>query len=115
MATKYYELTYRLGRHIATYRKQKKISQEKLAEKTNIIFNTISNIERGIGDPKLSTLVTIADVPNIPLCELMNFAAIQQPMLCNIQDNISKLLTGFDKEYLETAFNQLYALYKLRK
>lgn len=115
MATKYYELTYRVGRHIATYRKQQKMSQEKLAEKTHIIFNTISNIERGIGDPKLSTLMTIANALNIPLCELMNFTEVHQTMACNIRDNISKLITEFDKEYLETAFEQLLALYKLRK
>lgn len=116
MATKYYELTYRVGRHIATYRKQQKISQEKLAEKTHIIFNTISNIERGIGDPKLSTLMSIAEALNIPLCELLDFAQIQHQQASDgLRDNIFKLITGFDQRYLETAFEQLHALYKLRK
>ena len=117
MATKYYELTYKLGRHIAAYRKRNKITQEKLAQKTHIIFNTISNIERGIGDPKLSTLMSIAEALNISLCELLDFTQNQSPApdpTC-LRDNISQLITGFDQHYLLTALEQLHALHKLHK
>lgn len=54
------DFIYNVGRRIASIRKEKAISQEELAAKCERVVNTISNLERGIGDPKISTLKRIA-------------------------------------------------------
>jgi transcriptional regulator with XRE-family HTH domain len=52
--------------------KQKGWTQQKLAEKTGLSFNTITKIEQGIGDsPTLKTLLKLADVLGVGLDELV--------------------------------------------
>lgn len=60
-----------LGKKIKEFRKKKGWSQQKLAEKSGLSFNTITRIEQGIGDsPTLKTLVKLADVLEVGLDEL---------------------------------------------
>lgn len=54
-------LRYKLGRRIAKLRKEKGLTQEQLAESSGKIVNTISNVECGKGDPRISTYEAIAD------------------------------------------------------
>jgi len=61
-----------IGRKIKELRKKKEWSQQKLAEKSDLSFNTITRIEQGIGDsPTLKTLVKLADVFQISIDELI--------------------------------------------
>jgi len=60
-----------LAKKVKEYRKQKGLTQQKLAEKTGLSFNTITKIEQGIGDsPTLKTLVKLADALEVSLDEL---------------------------------------------
>ena len=50
-----------IGRNIRKYRKEKKLSQEQLAEIIHVSQNYVGNMERGEKIPSLETLVAIAD------------------------------------------------------
>lgn len=61
-----------LAKRLKECRKQKGWTQQKLAEKTGLSFNTITKIEQGIGDsPTLKTLLRLSDALEIGLDELV--------------------------------------------
>ena len=61
-----------LSKRVKEFRKQKGWSQQKLAEKTSLSFNTITKIEQGVGNsPNLKTLLKLAEVFGIGLDELV--------------------------------------------
>ncbi len=61
-----------LSKRVKVYRKKKNLTQQKLAEKTGLSFNTITKIEQGIGDsPTLKTLIKLADALDVGLDELV--------------------------------------------
>ena len=61
-----------LAKHLKEYRKRKGWTQQKLAEKTGLSFNTITKIEQGIGDsPTLKTLLKLSEALEIGLDELV--------------------------------------------
>lgn len=59
-----------IGRKIALFRKLKGLNQFDLASESGKMINTISNIERGIADPRLSTLLAIMNVLGISWADL---------------------------------------------
>ena len=61
-----------LGYKIKMLRKVRGLSQDKLAEKTNLTQQHISRIETGITYPGVSTLAKIAKVLNIQIDELVD-------------------------------------------
>lgn len=63
----------KLGYKIKFERGKRKISQLDLALKTGLTTRTVSRIECGTIDPKLSTLSKIANALEIDLVELLNF------------------------------------------
>ncbi len=56
------ELKLRIGKNIASYRKQHRLTQAKLAEKLNYSDKAVSKWERGESMPDVSILVQIADL-----------------------------------------------------
>lgn len=48
-----------IGATIADNRKRLKLSQAELSERTRIHVNTVSNLERGVGDPSVSVISLI--------------------------------------------------------
>jgi XRE family transcriptional regulator of biofilm formation len=61
-----------LAKRVKEYRRQKGLTQQKLAEKTGLSFNTITKIEQGIGkSPTLDTLNKLADALNVSIDELV--------------------------------------------
>jgi len=61
-----------LAKRVKECRKQKGLTQQKLAEKTGLSFNTITKIEQGIGDsPTLKTLLKLSEALEIGLDELV--------------------------------------------
>ena len=61
-----------LAKRVKEFRNQKGWSQQKLAEKTGLSFNTITKIEQGIGDsPTLKTLLKLSEAFEIGLDELV--------------------------------------------
>lgn len=63
----------KLGKRIKELRKQKCITQEKLAELIGMEQNTISVIESGRNFPTLSTLEKIATIFEVELCDFFNY------------------------------------------
>ena len=63
----------KLGYKIKFERGKRKISQLDLALKTGLTTRTVSRVECGTIDPKLSTLAKIANALEIDIVELLNF------------------------------------------
>ena len=61
------------GHHLRQLREDKGISQEHLANLADISLSQISRIERGVINPTLCTMITIADALGILLQELIDF------------------------------------------
>jgi len=60
----------KLAKRIKTLREEKGLTSEALAKQAGISKSTLSYIERGLSDPKLSTLVEIARELGIDLKKL---------------------------------------------
>ena len=91
-----------LGNNIRTYREQKGLSQEELANRcgwtTNNARSTISKIESGVNDVPTSKLKVIAEKLGVSVCDLMNSSANVQT-----KDKIRKLIEQcYGKEVYET-------------
>lgn len=67
------ETFLKLGYKIKFERNKAKISQMELALKTGLTTRTISRVECGTIDPKLSTLMKIASSLNLDVKELLDF------------------------------------------
>jgi len=61
-----------LGYCIRIERMKRNITQEYLAEVSNLSIRTISDIERGITDIRYTNLLQIADALNLTLADLTN-------------------------------------------
>lgn len=61
-----------LGKRIKELRKQRKLTLENLCYKNWLEPSTVSRIEKGLVDPKYSTLLKLASAFNISLSELLN-------------------------------------------
>ena len=80
-----------LGKNIKYYRKQKKITQEQLAEKLDLSVGFISQIERGITKMSLDTLID----------------------LCNTLDcSAGDILDNSQTERHDKAFDDFFSLYE---
>lgn len=49
-----------LAENVARLRRRKKLSQAQLAQRTGIHYTEISRIERGLRDPRLTTIARLA-------------------------------------------------------
>jgi len=61
------------GLRVKDLRKQAGITQEQMADSTEVTIETISNIERGIFGPRFDTLEKIAGTLNKPVKDLFDF------------------------------------------
>ncbi|MDM8548477.1 helix-turn-helix transcriptional regulator [Desulfobacterales bacterium HSG2] len=67
------ELKMQFGRRLKQIRKQRSLTQEKLAETVGISVEFLSNMERGINAPSFKTLENLSGKLNIPVWELFKF------------------------------------------
>ena len=63
----------KLGQHIKTLRKQRKLTLEALCYRNGLEPSTISRIEQGIVEPKYLTLLKLADAYKMNLSQLLDF------------------------------------------
>ena len=108
------ELLRDLGAYIAKVRRDRNISQQQLADLSGKMLNTISNIERGLTDPRAGTLVAIAKALSIPVSELVTpyqNAVIKESNHALWVETL-KLLRDLSDEELRTANRILAALHK---
>ena len=73
MQIKQFEKYRALGLNIAYYRKQKRLSQEQLAERINISRTHMSRIETAECAVSLDVVFEICDVLEIKPCKLFDF------------------------------------------
>jgi transcriptional regulator with XRE-family HTH domain len=59
------------GRSIRSYRKQRGMNQDQLAEAAKLSRNYISDIERGVRNPSLMALVGLSRALRLPLRDLL--------------------------------------------
>ncbi len=78
------------GFHLLAWRRQKKLSQKELAEKTGLQRPYLSRLERGEADPSLSTLRRIAVALEVSLGELLG----TRPSLVLSRDDLDLLARG---------------------
>lgn len=104
-----------LGRRIAQLRKQKGMSQEDFADVSGKMINTISNIERGLSDPKVTTLMSISKALGISIDELFSEtkqAQTTEELPSNIA-TILQILKKQDDKTLNVIKKQIEALLEL--
>jgi transcriptional regulator with XRE-family HTH domain len=80
--------TKTIGQLIKKYRMQKGMTQEELAERTNLSVRTIQRIENGIVDPRAYTLRTIASALEV---DYQQFIGDDEAALDNVHSNESSL------------------------
>lgn len=68
------DLEKRFGAKLAYIRKERKLSQMKLAEKVNMNFNYIGQIERGEANITIKTIKNLANALNVEVKELFDFS-----------------------------------------
>lgn len=64
----------KLGQKIKFERTRREMSQEQLAELSNISIHGVSNIETGKADVKYTNLLRIAKAFDLRVCELLDFS-----------------------------------------
>lgn len=83
-----------LGLKIKELRKQKKLTQEKLAEKLNLDIGYISKLEVGRNFPTIGTLEKIAKVLEVELYDFFYFTDAKdvdfKAEIIDIYDNLNK-------------------------
>ena len=83
-----------LGLKIKELRKQKKFTQEKLAEMLDLDIGYISKLEVGRNFPTIGTLERIANVLDVELYEIFQFTTNKnsdfKSEIVNIYDNLNK-------------------------
>ena len=62
-----------LGLNIAYYRKDKRFTQEQLAESLNVDRTTISKIELAISSASLDVIFSLADALDVPVYKFFEF------------------------------------------
>lgn len=96
-----------LGKRIKELRRERNLSQEKLAENIGIDPNNLSRIENGKNYPSAETIVKIADAFNIEVYKLYLF---------NHQKPYEKIKADIINSLNDEKFGrQLYKLYTLIK
>ena len=73
MKNKYFDTWLAIGLNILYYRKEQGMTQEQLAEKSNISRTYMQRIETATSSCTLNTLIDIAEALNIPLKKLFEF------------------------------------------
>ena len=91
-----------LGQRIAKIRKMRGYNQFELAERCSKIVNTVSKIERGIGDPRISTLLDIAHALDVSVIDLLNFdkSVFDEEKTTQAQNCLIKSIDGLDEDAL---------------
>jgi len=67
------DLRKKFGKRLQTLRRQAGLTQEQLAEATQISVDFLSLVERGINAPSFENLEKLAKALGIPVRELFNF------------------------------------------
>jgi len=76
MTSKNDKISAKIGLKIVLERTKRKLSQEKLAEMSDLSKNSLGAIERGTSSPSIDTLDRIASALEIELSELVKVKSV---------------------------------------
>ena len=65
-----YKVNEKLGKRVRKARRDRKITQEELADRVGLHYTTISRIERGISNPPVQTVNKIAKALKVDMSDL---------------------------------------------
>lgn len=99
-----------IGKRLSALRKSKNLTQEKLAEMTNLANNYISNIENNRSIPSLETLIKLCDALEVTPNDILLGASVHSTQYMNdeLQDKISQC-TPKEKRLIEGFVSLLLA------
>lgn len=100
---------YHIGEKIKEIRKKKKISQEKLAELTEMNFRTISRIETSRNIPNLETLEKIASTLDVNISDFFDSTASKSRE--NMIKEIEVIINNLTNKDLRNLYKILHDLY----
>lgn len=90
------QLKILLGKRVRELRKNKKMTQETLAELVDIDYKNIGKIETGQNYPSAKTLEKIAESLGVKEKELFEFSHLQETT--DLENDILKIFGTLDKE-----------------
>jgi len=82
-----------IGARIARIRKEREITQERLAESVDVATETISRLERGVTIPSLKTLEKISWALHTSLRDLLDFEYPLKPKDIFSEEELAKVIT----------------------
>lgn len=85
-----------VGTNIQRYRKQQMMSLKELAQKAEISSSMLSQLERGLANPSISTLRSIADVLEVPLFKLFYEETLIQEMV--VRSDRRKRIANYEND-----------------
>jgi transcriptional regulator with XRE-family HTH domain len=110
-------LKQQIGLAVRDARKRARLTQEALAERIGKSAEAISNVERGLALPTLSTLIAMARALDVPLSRLVAVPGeeVAKPAKrVALEFQLQLLISRLDDRALETALRQIEALSELR-
>lgn len=96
-----------LGLRVKEFRKQKKLTQEKLAETIGVDNGYISKLEVGQNFPSITTLEKIADVLDVELYELFRYTNNKSK---NFKEEINMIYDKLNKDKQFTLYQVAKAM-----
>lgn len=103
------------GQKVQSYRRQRNLTQEEMAERIQRSTDTVSNIERGVSSTRIETAFRIAEVLGVPLVEFFDVetvAAADRERRQLIRKLLDVVATE-QPDVLETVISQAEALVQL--
>lgn len=95
-----------LGLKIKEIRKRQQISQEKLAEMTNMHLKTVMRVENAQCSPSIDTIIKIANVLNVKITDL--FETHDFKTRNEIIDDIQNCINLMSDNELKTFYKSVY-------
>lgn len=88
----------KIGSFLKELRKEKRLTQEQLAEKFNIAGRTVSRWETGNNMPDLSMLIELADFYDVDIREIIDGERKSENMDAEMRDTLEKVAEYTDSE-----------------
>lgn len=100
-----------LGRRIQKLRKKAGFTQEQLAEKAELSLKHLGELERGRGNPSLSSIESLAQAFNIPLSDMFDYEH-ERLAVREIRTEICRIVDTASDEECRLVHRILKALFK---
>ena len=101
----------KIGKFVAELRKEKKMTQEELAEKMGVTDKSISRWENGKTMPDLSMIPILAEILDVEISELLNGRKMTKEELIIMRDTLNNVIdyNNSEKKNKAMKLNILFA------